>query len=223
MSQACVFCYHSVSSRTREKNNTLVSAHSTERYALNDKGDVGSLYDAWTDNVLSNLDVNRNLLLQKDANETPVCTLIKVDNTNRDNLLDMIGIEGELRISIALGISQITEGTLMLNAYELSVDRTVRVIDYCYINQEEYLSDDIQAVRATLSNSLQNNSATHVITSVKRGIDFVIVLELPDDGNHQEIDSILKKLSKYFTKPEATFLFTEDQQKINHLKFTIFT
>jgi hypothetical protein len=224
MSQACVFCSHPESSRTRGRNNVLTSSlHVIERYALNGQGVVGSLYDARVDNLLPNLFANKSLLLQKSVNEIPACKLIKVNNSNCDNLLQMIGIQDDLRVSIALHMTPVTEGTPIIHTYELPVDRTVRLIDYYHLVQEECLSDDIQIARKTLSDSVPNNSATHMITSVRRGIDFVIVLEFPENANLDEIDSVLEKLCECFIKPEAAFLSIEDQRKINCSKSTIFT
>ena len=223
MSQTCADCFPSASSPTRGRNALISSLHVIERYALNGKGSVGSLYNAPTDNLLPALPVNKQLLLLKDVNKTPVCKLIKVDNSNRVNLLQLIGIEDDLRVSIALNMIPVTEGIPMLHTYELPADRTIRLIDYCHVDQEECLSDDIQIARKTLSDSLPNNNATHIITSVKWGIDFVILLELPENAHLDEIDSVLEKLCDYFIKPNAAFLSTEDQQKINCLKPTIFT
>jgi hypothetical protein len=224
MSQACAYCFRPKSSRIRGRNNVLTSSfHFIERYALNGNGVVGSLYDARTDDLLSALPVNKHLLVSKVIKETPTCNLIKVDNSNRDNLLQMIDIQDDLRLSIALNMTPVTEGTSLLHTYGLPADRTVRIIDYYYVDQEEYLSDDIELARKTLPDSLPNNNATHIITSVKRGIDFVIVLEFPDSANLNEIDSVLEKLPEYFIKSEAAFLSIEEQKKINCLKPTIFT
>jgi GTP-binding protein EngB required for normal cell division len=224
MNRACVYCSRPVSSRKPRQNNVLLSAlHVIDRYALKGQGAVGSLYDAWADYLLPNLSVNQNAILRRDHQETPDCKLIKVDRSNRDNLLKLIDIEDELRVSIALGIAQFTEGTLTLSNCVLPADRNIRFIDYYHIDQEECLSDDIQVARNTLPHSLPNGSATHIITSVRKGIDFVIVLELTEDENPDEIDSILEQLRVYFIKSTADFISTKDEQKLNRLKPTIFT
>ncbi|CAF1294311.1 unnamed protein product [Adineta steineri] len=80
----------------------------------------------------------------------------------------------------------------------------------------------MQVVRSTLSSTLPNNNGTHIITSVSKGIDFILVLEMNDKKNYNEMNSILEKLCKYFIEPHSSFLSTEDQQTINILKLNIF-
>jgi hypothetical protein len=224
MAQGCTLCFRLETARTRGGNDASTSSlHTIERYALNRNGFVGSLYNARTDNLLTTLSINKDLLLRKDVKKIPTCKLIKVDNSNRDNLLKLIGIEDDLKVSITLGMTPVTEGTLLLHTYEVPPDRTIRLIDYHHVDQEECLSNDIQIVRKNLPDSLPNSNATHIITSVRRGIDFVIVLELPENVNLNEIDSVLEKLREYFSIPEAASLSTEDQQKINRLQPIIFT
>jgi hypothetical protein len=208
----------------RGRNNALTSSlHTIERYALNRNGDVGSLYNARTDNLLITSPINKDLLVQKDIREIPNCRSIEVYDRDHDDILKLIGIDDDLRISIALGMTTITEGTSMLHTYDLPADRTVRLIDYCRVDQEECLPDDVRIVKKILPDSLPDNNATHIITNVKRGIDFIILLELPENTNHNEIDSVLKKICDYFTIPITDFPSIEDQQKLNCLRPTIFT
>ncbi|CAF2940021.1 unnamed protein product [Rotaria sp. Silwood2] len=205
------------------RNSLMTALHVIERYALNTHGVVGSLYDAHTDNLLTTLPVKTNSISKTYVTKEPVSELKIIDNSNCINLLKTIDIEDELRVSIVLGIVQITKGILMLNNYELPIDHTILLIHYRHIKEEEHLPDDISIVRNSLPHSLSNDRATHIITSVRKGIEFVILLELTNNEYSNKIDSILKKLCKYFTISEANFLSKEDQQNINHLKPTIFT
>ena len=223
MSRVCTVCFAREFVSKRGRDFSIISdVHSIERYALNTKGDVGSFYNAWTDDILIHPSIDKKLLTRKQVQQTPFCKLIQVMDQSCHNILKLLRIDDELRITAALNMMTTTQGISDLYLYQAPVNRTIRLISYCRIDQEEYLPNN-QRVREILPHSLPDQDVTHVITGVNRGIDFVMVLELPDNADEDEIDLILEKLCECFRRSDGDFLSMEDQQKIDCLRPILFT
>ncbi|CAF3354951.1 unnamed protein product [Rotaria socialis] len=105
------------------------------RYGLNTDGIVGSLYATRTDNLQTNLSVDEGFFCRKYFTEKPFIKLRKVYNLTHTNLMKMIGIEDDLRVSIALDMVRFKAGIRMLSNHTLSTDSTTRSIDYQHIEQ----------------------------------------------------------------------------------------
>jgi hypothetical protein len=207
-----------------ERNNTLTSTlHIIKRYALNREVTVGSLYDARTDNFLSNLPVKHGFIMKVSIKKPPICLLKKVDRWSHCDLMDIIDIEDELRVSVLLGMTSATKETFLTDIYDFPGNHKVRLICYNHIPHQERLSLEVESTRSTLPSILPNNEATHIITDIRRGLNFVIALELPENVNCEEIDSVLEQLCGYFLQPSSDFLSIDKQQKINRLKPIIFS
>jgi hypothetical protein len=209
--------------RRRRHNSLIKSSHVIERYALSNKGGVGSLYDGWTDNVLSSLSISDNFVLKEKVEETATCQLLDDETLDHEDYLKIIGIENDLWVSIALGMTSITEGTAMLYNYTLPIGRSVRFLYYYRTDCEVRLLNDFEIVRYVLFDSLSNTKATHIITSMKQGIDFVITVEFSNNENPSEVKCVLEKVCNYFTNHESQFLKSEEQEIINRFTFEIFT
>lgn len=223
MSEDCKICS---TTKSRPQNNCLVSAlHTIQRYPVNTNGTVGSLYNANIDEILEKLPMEASLISTRTLNDKAVIKLRKLHESAGTNLLETIKIDGELRLNLELKLTKATEGILMLNNYEFSNDNSIRLISYYHAEEEEYLSTDAQSIRKIPLASIMNKSgdATHFITSVKKGVYFVILLELINNESQDEIDRILNEICKYFTESKANFLTEKDQKKMNRVKTAIFT
>ena len=224
MTDSCPICFALLSNSQRTRPHTAIQCEFLlTRYAINNKGTVGSLYDCWIDDISHAYSVEKNFIIQKDAKTSPKCEVIDGDSFDNDDFLQIIDVENELWLSIVLGMPSVVQGSAMLYTYQLPTAHSVRFLHYYHIDNEIYLYDDVNVVKHVLDSSLKNTKATHIITSVQRGIDFVIALEFPRNKNSTEIDSLLEKVRKYLIGNDTIFFSPKEEQIINSLTSTIFS
>jgi GTP-binding protein EngB required for normal cell division len=164
-----------------------------DRKANNAFGGLGSLYDQHRDQVLERLDMKLKKPKQRKL-KTVQCKLISGETNESQNLLRMIDIQDDLRLSILLNLVPKTGISLLID-YPYRITEYTRFLHYIYIRREEYLRDDAKKVRKELESSIHKTDATHIITGINWGIEFVAVLQLPGDAEMAaQIDTILNKM-----------------------------
>jgi hypothetical protein len=195
------------------------------RYALNTNGRIASLYDGWIDNIVSDLALEENFIIKDKPSKTTECRVLdnKMLLDNNDNFLRIFDIDDELQLSIILKMIPASKEMVTLYNYQLSTDCNVRFLYYYCIHHQHRLLDDYDVAKHILSSTSVNPYATHIITDIKYGIDFIIKLEFSLDGNQNEIDLILNKVCNYFQTNDADFLPLKEQEKLNQLTPTIFS
>ncbi|CAF3658992.1 unnamed protein product, partial [Rotaria sordida] len=186
------------------------------RRAIDPSGRLGSLYDAYSDRVLSNSNINLSTQLAG-SHRRPEC-FIKTCNVDEcANLLKWWNIQDEQRLDVALQTITANGIGALIN-YSRPIDKYTRFIGYNYYSWTEYFEDDVFGRPNKSRSSRSDAHATHMIVLVNWGIDAIVVLQLPhDDEPINEIDNVLQKLYKRFIYQNATdrgIQYGDDQQTL---------
>jgi GTP-binding protein EngB required for normal cell division len=166
-----------------------------ERTAVGLSGRVGSLYDGCRDCVLEHLNLNSKQI-SPESDKPVSCELINGNTDKSRNLLQMIGIEADLRLNILLNPKLRTSVAAIID-HPHPLNEYTRFLHYTYVNRIEQL--DLPTESTNLFESLNpNTTATHIITNVSWGISVVVVLQLSSDAETVTvIDEILGKVRNF--------------------------
>ncbi|CAF0746526.1 unnamed protein product [Adineta ricciae] len=180
-----------------------------QRTAIDPFGHLGSLYDACQDRVLQQLEFP----FDKPPNQFPYttqCTLAKGHKNQKQNPLEIIGIDEQLQFSLALNIIPKNGITSAMN-YPHVIDQYTRVFHFTYVYRVETLPNDLQLLRSWLETMKPGKNATHVIAGITWGIDIVIFIQLPPDDNVTPlIDDTLEKYRAYLNGDSDHFQLTRE-------------
>ncbi|CAF3032087.1 unnamed protein product [Rotaria sp. Silwood2] len=191
-----------------------------KRIAIDFDGRLGSLYDGCQDQLLGTLDINFEQSSIQFYHKTR-CILEKGDKNHKRNLLELINIDEQLRLSLLLNLTS-TNGIAEIINYPYIINEYTRILHYSYIHREEGFPDEIEKIRERLESCLTKTNATHIITSICWGIDIVIILQLPPEDNIVSmIDVILEKYRAYLNDDCNDFKLTRDD--VNSYKHIINT
>lgn len=194
------------SNESAQDNSSLILS----RTALDSIGRLGSLYDACQDQVLGVLEITHAQPPLIEYHEKTKCTLTKGDQNVRRNLLEIINIDEQLRLSVLLNLTSNT-GLATIIDYPNIINEYTRILHYTYIHRAERFSDEVQKIREGIHVNPTETTATHIITGVSWGIDIVVVLQLPeDDSIVTNIDDTLDKYCAYLNEDSNDFRLTRD-------------
>ncbi|CAF3956062.1 unnamed protein product, partial [Rotaria sordida] len=191
------------------------SSIAIKRKAINAFGCLGSLYDSCRDCLL--VQDKRNIPKQSfKPSKLAKCLVIDGNSDASRNILRMIDIESDLRLSLLLNLTPKIGIAAILN-YPYRINEYTRILYYSWVDREEQISND------TIRNLKLINSikpATHIITSVNYGIDILVVLQLPSETNFiHGIDHILQKISKSLSNDNdiISLLTTEENDRLRKI------
>jgi GTPase SAR1 family protein len=175
-----------------------------ERRAVNSSGRLGSLYDGCRDHVIEKS--TKTYPEQHFPPSDPLqCYFINGDSEESNNLLRYVGIQDELRLNILLHVAK-RLGIAAVLDYPHHIDKYTRFLYYSWIVREHQLQK-IPDFKEMTGIWHEHKSATHVITSIKVGIDVIVVLQLPSETHiANEIDLILKKICDLLLRDKKNIL-----------------
>ena len=180
----------------------------TECKAIRASGFVGSLYNDLDHRVLGQCPGIPRKYSTRTC-EQGNCQLIRGDSSEAHNLLRTVGIHGQLRLSLWLGVTN-PSGIAAVLDYREPIDGDTRLLYYSWIEREEHYPDEdlrlIQIVETI-------PPATHLITGVRFGIDVLVVLQLPSDQRIvAKIDHLLDRIRTALSSgTDASSTFTVDE------------
>ncbi|CAF4761521.1 unnamed protein product, partial [Rotaria sp. Silwood2] len=187
--------------------------YSTNRKAIDSSGSLGSLYDGYKDRILLKVNVNS---IEKQSEEYKVrhCIITNDSKDQKLNILQMMGVENELRLSILLNIREKT-GISAIIDYSYPINEYTRFFYYSYLDREEQLSINPPKIQSSDESSKLQTSATHIITGIQTGIDIIIVLELPSNKDLvTKIDRILHRIRNLLLDDDNIFKLTSDDERV---------
>jgi hypothetical protein len=184
----------------------------TPRRAVDSTGRLGSFYDACCDQVLHNSVSNFVPELAK-SRGPPQCFIKTCKREEPSNLLELLNMNRELRLSVALQMAREMGVGALIN-YSRPIDKYTRLICYSYFSGTDYLSDDEFKLLSRNKSSMPDTLATHVIVLVNWGIDAVAVLQLPpDDELINAIDYALDKLCILLSNDQTNVVLSQDDKR----------
>ncbi|CAF1309328.1 unnamed protein product [Adineta ricciae] len=164
-----------------------------QRLAIDPSGAIGSLYDATKDQLLSGspLYISRRLIsLRNEVNPVVVTS----GRLKARDLLEMIGIDKELYLSMYLNLTK-SKGTSLLQNYPFTNNEYTRYFFFHQKTKHSYLAANQFVEKAKDNPNIlsANMDATHVITEIQYGIHVVVFLQLAPD-NVTALDELLERI-----------------------------
>lgn len=177
------------------------------RTAFNGSGRIGSLYDGYHDVIFGTTPTIAKPSYERILNSTQ-CYLNKT--TKSSNLLEILNIDEQLRLSLLLNLTQRT-GLAAILDHSHAINDYTRILRYTHLHREERFAEDITHLREYLPLNITELNATHIITNVTWGIDIIVVLQLPsNDQIASNIDQTLEKYQKYLNGEQNDLRRTRD-------------
>ncbi|CAF1438780.1 unnamed protein product [Adineta ricciae] len=191
------------------QNQTPKSGKDIERKAIDSFGILGSFYDARRDQIVKHHQINSRIQSSEFFSSSPFCTIEKGPIDEHVNLLRLIGIQNELRLNLLLDITKRVGIAAVLN-YSRRIDEFTRFFYYSKITRQE------RGQLVEESENSQATDATHLISTIDFGIDFIAVLQLPSEKKvSKNIDEILNKIRHILlTDHDNPLVLTNDEEHL---------
>ncbi|UJR32246.1 hypothetical protein I4U23_019712 [Adineta vaga] len=179
------------SNQDRNLNQKKTKQCDIECIAIDQSGDIGSMYSRYHDRMLGKLHCE-DKRESKDLNGPIVCKLYHGRTIDSQNLLKMVGIDASMRLSIMLNLTQPTGIAFIIN-YSQIIDQYTRFL-YIYheSRSESYKKNLLKYIESNGKGNIMN-STTHIITKIVYGVHAVLVLQLPP-AQAVEIDTLLERI-----------------------------
>jgi GTP-binding protein EngB required for normal cell division len=204
-----------------KKSSIGTSIYLTNRTAIDSRGRVGSLYDAYQDRLIGQLNITDQDKLYQ-SQKLLRCGIVHGNSDRNQNLLRLLSIDEQLRLSILLKLVP-SQGIASIIDYPYRTNKHTRLLCYSYVDRIQRLPGRMEDARQFINSSISPTKATHIITSVEWGIDLVVVLQLPlDTDTRKDIDGVLKRMHTclYCNYNTSSLVSDEESllQKIIHIK-----
>ncbi|CAF4602841.1 unnamed protein product, partial [Rotaria sp. Silwood2] len=138
---------------------------------------IGYFYNAREDSIIRQRPFQNDIISKTLKSDSVYCQVFHGNQLKAEKLLDEIGTDYDLWLSLVLNIISI-EGINVLSDSAFSVNKNTRIIHYCYIAKEQCIIDDIRKVKSKIRRATVNQHPTHVVTGIRTGVRVVIILEL---------------------------------------------
>jgi GTP-binding protein EngB required for normal cell division len=186
-----------------------------QRKAISASGCLGSLYDIHRDCLVEKVNMTTNAQADK-SYKLAQCVLINGSTNESWNLLQSIGIQDDLRLSLLLNLAP-TVGIAGFMNHHREMNTFTRILYYSYQEKEKHLPEGAGR-DVKLANFMKlSTNATHVISGICFGIDAVIILEISCDVNITLIDCVLSKFRSFLSNDNDNTLALTPNEK-NMLK-----
>ncbi|CAF5004782.1 unnamed protein product, partial [Rotaria sp. Silwood1] len=190
----------SLKTDTISNAQTVLGANRLCRIAINQFGALGSLYDARIDCIVDQLSLSETKKIKNSTNTSVNCNIMKDDEFNIDNPFWNIGIHDEVWLNIILKILP-AEGIASLVNYSFPKNRNTRYLYYNYISQYESLPHNQEEVMKNIPKEIPEIAATHIVTTVKSGIQAFVILDVVD-AETTNLDKFLEDIKKQLIRNE---------------------
>mgnify|MGYP001034389244 FL=1 len=192
-----------------------------QRRAINLSGVLGSPYDATRDQIIG-VPIMPCIEKHSPLRETPTCKLVKGKTSESNNLLQTIGIENELRLSLLLNFAR-REGVAKVLDHPVYIDEHTRFLYYSWIQQESRLEIVSSQYLKIVQTIFPYSNATHIVTGIRYGIDFLAVIQLLPQVNVERVDSMLQKISDKFRRGSYTISYDIIESLTSNITVTIYS
>ncbi|CAF0873916.1 unnamed protein product [Adineta steineri] len=153
---------------------------------------LGCFYDARKCSVLSQLPLNKKLIINSAQYRSVTCTIMTDNTLDIEDFFRTIGITDELWLNLTLN-SIPTENMGLLCYYSFAKNTNTRYLYYYYVSEENSISSEKNVVKIGLPTDIPHFSTTHVISTVRVGIQAFIVLQL-SSNDQINLDRLLEKI-----------------------------
>ncbi|CAF3122767.1 unnamed protein product, partial [Rotaria sp. Silwood2] len=130
---------------------------------------IGYFYNAREDSIIRQRPFQNDIISKTLKSDTVYCQVFHGNQLQAEKLLDEIGTDYDLWLSLVLNIISI-EGINVLSDSAFSVNKNTRIIHYCYVAKEQCIIDDMRKVKSKIRRATVNQHPTHVVTGIRTGV-----------------------------------------------------
>ena len=185
------------------------------RRAFNPVGHLGSFYDAYRDQIIAKSKLS--IPVQKLFSPCQLqCNIVNGTNDGTFDILQVIGVEDELRLSSLLSLKKKRSGIALVLNYPHRISECTRFLCYSWICEEVVIDKKNVRIGNSIGINDLQSSATHVITRIKHGIDLIVVLQLPSKIEVREkIDRALRIICDELRRDmHGTFVLSSNVEEL---------
>ncbi|CAF4018775.1 unnamed protein product, partial [Rotaria sordida] len=195
----------------------------TSRKAIDSSGSIGSLYDGYKDLILGKVNMSSKEKRHQ-AHKSKQCMIINGNNDQKENILKIIGVENELRLSILLNLRDKT-GLSAIIDYSNPINEYTRFFYYSYLDREEQLYNNPPKMQSFNESSKLQTIATHIITviDVRSGkIRVPTIDQALSSSNQSFIKTTIRDLTLNLNdlKEKGHFINDLERQQFRYLNVT---
>jgi GTP-binding protein EngB required for normal cell division len=176
-----------------------------ERKAIDPEGSIGSLYDASIDSLedLPRIPIDS---IKNQSQLSKKCFIKRGDEIQSENLLQFVGFDDQLRLSLLSDIVP-PRGIGSMITYPYLIDEYTRLFYYSSTTQQTSFIDPINNIQQLINQS----RVTHIITQIHSGIEIIVIIRLTNDHTDL-IDNILNHISQsLYQENKLTEQYSLDQ------------
>ncbi|CAF4440107.1 unnamed protein product [Rotaria sp. Silwood2] len=188
----------------------LLSDDFIRRSPVERSAGLGSFYDARTDSIVGNISLPNNFITKLTTYNPVYCKVLKDNLIEGENLLDEIGIDDDLWLSLVLNMVS-ADGIPSLVNSSFNINTKTRILHYCFVSDEKCITDQVYKVKDNILAATVDKEITHMVAAIRLGIHLVIILQLSTDYKY-EIDDLLEKISQSLTK--NIFKITKNEKQL---------
>ena len=168
------------------------------RISFNHSAVLGAFYDTRAESIVDQLQLDKKIKSKPSQLKQIQCELMRAVEIDRKDIFQKVRFDEESWLNSVLGFFPSEDMAALVN-YSFPKSSNVRFLYYYYSSEEQSISDTQNIVRDYISKDVPTISATHIISSVKLGIQALIVLELSND-NEINLNGLLENTTKQLSR-----------------------
>ena len=207
-------CQLIVSYRISQMTSNASAPHveCLERKSVDISGRLGSSYDAFTDNIID------RQTAQTSQTTIPIKRYFSRTFTgNQTNAIidcfKWMNFDDAMRQSILFGMIK-PYGVSCLIDHNQPINDKTRFLYCSYRSKEEKLTLTTEQANQIISSSPLSTHATHMITEIVWGFEFLCVISIPDHQYVNQIDSLLQNISNQLENNGTNLTLTDYEKHL---------
>ena len=190
------------------------SGYPSRRKVVNPTGRLGSLYDLPSDRLIDQYSVPRHQT-KTFRNKRVICRLVHAQQSKRpSSYLELMGFHPDLihnldtQMIVPMGASRLIE-------YSRPINNRTRFLYFCYRERQDKIQVNGQrAARIIAPPQPGSTTATHAITKIIWGIEFIIVIAISPNSPIEPIDQFLQRLQSCLQRSNEPIQLTKDENRL---------
>ena len=187
------------SSKFVRKMHLLLQEEYIRRLATNSSVTIGSLYDIRLEKIVGQLQLGPKATINISQQNPSECDIMKNDRFFREETYRGIGIHDEPWLNMLLGITPALNMDAVCD-YSPDLNANSRYLYFYHCSQEQTFAPAKTVVIDNIPTSIPDISITHVVSTIRLGVQVLIVLHLPSTGNEHVLDRLLNNVKQQLIK-----------------------
>ena len=194
-----------------DSNQSKSDSGCLERKSVDTSGRLGSLYDAFTDQITDQNTVKPSAT--KSVAEPYTCRTFSGSRSNTlISYLKWMDFNDAIKQSILFGMIK-PSGVSRLIDHNQPIDDNTRFFYYSYRSKEEELDVTPEETNQIISQSSSSIHATHMITRVVWGFEILCVIPTQSHMSADTVDNLLQRCAKELKSIGGDLLLNDNEKR----------